>query len=106
ALSSGHLALASCTRFSPKTAWPAAVTGSIASAATVFDIATSVTEAGSRPAARQAASISLRTAANLGHWPTSRLVTVSGSKCNLANFSDPAKGRVIPVGHGLMGIII
>ena len=36
ARSGGHLALASCTRFSPKTRWPAAMTGSIASAPKVF----------------------------------------------------------------------
>ena len=43
AISGGHFALASCTRFSPKTRWPAAMTGSIASAPNVFDTATSVT---------------------------------------------------------------
>ncbi len=41
--SAGHFALASCTRFSPNTRWPAAITGSMASAANVFDTATSVT---------------------------------------------------------------
>ena len=46
--SAGHFALASCTRFSPNTRWPAAITGSIASAPKVFDTAISVTEAGSR----------------------------------------------------------
>ena len=40
AISGGHLPLASCTRFSPNTRWPAAITGSIASAAKVFDTAT------------------------------------------------------------------
>ena len=42
------MAFASCTRFSPNTRWPAAITGSIASAPKVFDTATSVTSAGSR----------------------------------------------------------
>src|SRR5438876_12375244 len=63
AMSGGHLALASCTRFSPKTRWPAAITGSIASAPKVFDTAISVTAPGARAALRQAASISARTAA-------------------------------------------
>src|SRR6266705_6585409 len=63
-LSAGHFALASCTRFSPNTRWPAAITGSIAAASNVFDTATSVTEFGSRPAARQACAISWRTAAS------------------------------------------
>ena len=45
----GHFAFASCTRFSPNTRWPAAITGSIASAPKVFDTAINVTSAGSRP---------------------------------------------------------
>ena len=61
--SGGHLALASCTRFSPNTRWPASITGSIASAPNVFDTAISVTSAGSRPASRQARAISARTLA-------------------------------------------
>src|SRR2546421_7684769 len=44
--------------------------GSIASAAKVLEIATRVTDARSRPAARQAAAISSSTAASLGQWPT------------------------------------
>jgi hypothetical protein len=40
------------------------MTRSIASAPNVFDTATSVTEAGSRPAARQACAISWRTASS------------------------------------------
>jgi hypothetical protein len=42
----GHFAFASCTLFSPNTRWPAAITGSIASAPKVFDTATSVTRGG------------------------------------------------------------
>src|SRR4051812_25623720 len=61
--SSGHFALASCTRFSPNTLCPAAMMGSMASAAKVFDTATKVTVAGSRLASRQARSISCFTAA-------------------------------------------
>src|SRR4029077_2657812 len=57
-------ALASWTRFSPNTRWPAAITGAMASAPKVLEIATSVTVAGSRPASRQAAAICSRTAAS------------------------------------------
>src|ERR1700734_3376032 len=60
-MSGGHLALASWTRFSPNTRCPAAITGSIASAPKVLEIATSVTVVGSRPASRQAAAICSRT---------------------------------------------
>jgi len=60
----GHLALASCTRFSPKVRWPAAITGSIACASNVLDTATRVTVARSRRASRQARAISSRTAAS------------------------------------------
>ena len=63
-MSGGHLALASWTRFSPNTRWPAAMTGSMASAPKVLETATSVTVAGSRPASRQAAAICSRTAGN------------------------------------------
>ena len=60
-MSAGHFALASCTRFSPNTRWPAAITGAMASAPNIFEIATSVTSLGSRRAAAQARAISLRT---------------------------------------------
>ena len=70
AVSAGHLAFASCTRFSPNTRWPAAITGSIASASNVFEIATSVTDAGSRPASAQALAMASRTAVE----PLRRLV--------------------------------
>jgi len=63
-LSAGHFAFASCTRFSPNTRWPAAITGSIASAPNVLEIATRVTEAGSRRASAQARAISARTVAS------------------------------------------
>src|SRR5262249_19672131 len=65
-LRAGHLAFASCTRFSPNTRWPAAITGSIASAANVLEIATRVTEAGSRRASAQAREIYARTLASGG----------------------------------------
>src|SRR6185312_9072574 len=61
ATNGGHFAFASCTRFSPNTRWPAAMTGSIVSALCVFDTATSVTDAGSRWLSRQARAISART---------------------------------------------
>lgn len=64
AISGGHLAFASCTRFSPNTRWPLTITGSIASAGNVFDTATSVTDAGSRPASLHARAISARTCSN------------------------------------------
>ena len=48
----------------PNTCCPAAITGAIASAAKVFDTAMSVTDDGSRPAAAQAAAMSVRTAAS------------------------------------------
>ena len=60
----GPLALASCTRFSPKTRCPAAITGVIASASKVFDTATSVTQDRSRRASRQARTISASTKAS------------------------------------------
>src|SRR5579862_176120 len=61
AMSAGHLPLASCTRFSPNARWPAAITGSMASGGKVLDTATSVTDAGSRPASRAARAIPTRT---------------------------------------------
>src|SRR6478736_1045027 len=64
ALSAGHFALASCTRFSPNTRCPAAITGAIASTPNIFEIATRVTVAGSRCASAQARAISLRTSAS------------------------------------------
>src|ERR1043165_2533055 len=64
ARNAGHFAFASCTRFSPNTRWPAAITGSIASAPNVFDTAISVTEAGSRLPSAHAAAISPRTRAS------------------------------------------
>ena len=62
--SAGHLAAASWTWFSPNTLAPATITGSMAMASNVFDTVTKVTPAGSRPASRQAASISRRTEAS------------------------------------------
>src|SRR5262249_49126746 len=69
-LRAGHLALASCTRFSPNTAWPAAITGAITSTSKVLDTAIKVTDAGSRPASRQACAISAFTPARAeaGEW--------------------------------------
>src|ERR1700752_1442964 len=60
--SAGHFALASCTRFSPNTRCPLAITGAIASAPNVLDTAISVTEARSRPKSLQARAISCSTA--------------------------------------------
>src|ERR1700732_4291890 len=62
----GHLALASCTRFSPKTRCPAAIIGVIASAPKVLDTAISSTDARSRRASLQARAISCSTASALG----------------------------------------
>src|SRR5580704_6888807 len=62
-MSGGHLALASWTRFSPNTRWPAAMTGAMASAPKVLETATRVTSSGRRRATRQASAISRRTAA-------------------------------------------
>src|SRR5207253_11023245 len=76
AFGAGHLALASCTRFSPNTVWPAAITGAIASTPKVLEIATSVTDAGSRLALRQAAAISRRTAASRSAAVKGTAVTV------------------------------
>ena len=45
ALSAGHLPSASCTRFSPKTRWPASSSGRIAGASKVLETATSVDRA-------------------------------------------------------------
>src|SRR5258707_5524162 len=57
----GHFALASCTRFSPNTRWPASITGVIATASKVLETAISVTDAGSRRASLQARAISCST---------------------------------------------
>ena len=56
-------AIASCTRFSPNTFWPAASTGSIASQGWVLETATRVTSFGSRPAACAARAIRATTSA-------------------------------------------
>src|SRR5215471_3661497 len=79
---SGHLALASCTRFSPNTLWPAAMTSAMAAGGKVFEMATRVTVAGSRLAARQAASMSRRTAARA--VAASVEATVDTGECGLA----------------------
>lgn len=63
-LSAGHLAIASCTRFSPKTRWPAKITGRTASAENVFDTATSVTAPAGRFAAFSALPMPARTSAS------------------------------------------
>src|SRR3954453_13491735 len=60
----GHFALASCTRFSPKTRCPASITGRIASAENVLDTAIKVTDARSRRACLQARAISSSTLAS------------------------------------------
>src|SRR5260370_31307937 len=57
----GHFALASCTRFSPNTRCPAAMTGAIASASNVWEPAISVTEERSRRACSQARAMSCST---------------------------------------------
>src|SRR5215217_1593391 len=59
--SAGHFALASCTRFSPNTRWPASITGEMAVASNVFDTAISVTDARSRPASLHARAMSCST---------------------------------------------
>src|SRR5687767_7643483 len=69
AMMPGHLALASCTRFSPKRRCPTAKTGAIASAPKVFETAISCTELRARPASLQARAISSSTAARPdGEW--------------------------------------
>src|SRR5258708_7767102 len=60
----GHFALASCTRFSPNTRWPASITGVMAPASKVLDTAISVTDPGSRRAPLHARAISCSTAAS------------------------------------------
>ena len=76
--SGGHLAFASCTRFSPNTRWPAAITGSIASAPKVFDTATNVTSAGLRLASRHARAISARTCSRPNTCWTAVIVVIAG----------------------------
>ena len=62
--SAGHLASASCTWFSPNTRWPAAITGTIASAAKVLDTGDEGHSGGiAARVAAQASAISRRTAA-------------------------------------------
>ena len=59
-MSAGHFALASCTRFSPNTRWPAAITGTIASGPKVLLTATRVTGRAGRPCARPLRSTASR----------------------------------------------
>ena len=56
------LSTASCTRFSPSTVSPASMAAWTTSAGCVFDTATSVTAAGSRPARSAASPIRASTA--------------------------------------------
>src|SRR5262245_29776272 len=67
--SPGHLALLSCTRFSPNTVCPAAIASSTTSAENVLVTATSVTSPDARPASRQAAAILLFTCAKAAATP-------------------------------------
>ena len=60
AIRSGHFAFASCTRFSPNTRCPAAMTGAIASGPKVLLTTTSSIPPGSRPAADAAAAMRAR----------------------------------------------
>src|SRR5258707_1843737 len=85
----GHFALASCTRFSPNTRWPASITGVIAPASKVLDTAISVTDAGSRRACLQARAISCSTAAS----PFGKCEVI-GKKCS---------GAMSSVGHEFTG---
>jgi len=57
AASAGIFSAASWTRFSPRITGPSAASSRMASAATVFDTATSRTDSGARPAARAARAI-------------------------------------------------
>ena len=80
--SAGHLACASCTRFSPKTRWPASSTGRMSSASKVLDTATSVTDPRVRPAsafAAAASSAARSPALDRGH----RLVICPVSRCGI-----------------------
>jgi hypothetical protein len=56
-ISAGHLASASCTRFSPNTRWPASISGWIASAPWVLEMAISVMALALRRAMRAAAAM-------------------------------------------------
>jgi hypothetical protein len=56
----GHFASASCTRFSPKSRWPAGDQRPIASAGWVLETAIRVTSAASRPASAAALAIRAR----------------------------------------------
>ena len=55
--SAGHLASASCTRFSPKTRWPSASTASMRSSGCTLETATRVTAPAGRPAPAAAAAM-------------------------------------------------
>src|SRR5438477_5976449 len=97
--SDGHLALASCTRFSPNTVCPAAITGSIASGPKVFETAISVTSDGARAAARQAAAMSACTAARRERESTRssmtrRWLARPASLLRLGQIDRLASGRV------------
>src|SRR4051812_23849594 len=84
--SGGHLRFASCTRFSPNTRCPAAMTGSIASASKVLETAISVTPEGSRFASLQARTISARTC-------SSPLISISNKRTWKA-FLDAVAGEL------------
>ena len=68
----GTLATASWTRFSPSRSRPAATASRSASGGTVFETATRVTPAGSRPARAQAAAIRARTSARAARYVSIR----------------------------------
>src|SRR5690606_10511134 len=79
ARSAGHFACASCTRLSPKSRWPAAISGRIASTACVLETATSVIPSGLRPAFLAALAMAARTAASRADADTWVIAAAIGS---------------------------
>src|SRR5215207_3381724 len=102
--SAGHFALASCTRFSPNTRWPASITGEMAVASNVFDTAISVTDARSRPASLHARAMSCSTWARPFGKDLVRDVVISLASCRIhpkfygisSNFTKFGKGFLNP----------
>ncbi|CAH1679535.1 hypothetical protein CHELA1G2_14562 [Hyphomicrobiales bacterium] len=99
--SAGHLALASWTRFSPKTRWPASSTGRISSAGNVLETATNVTSEGSRPSSRAVRAIASRTAASRVAAARPELVSVDDALAMMLTQSFTQPVVVHPATEGV-----
>ena len=102
ALSAGYLPFASCTRFSPKVDWPAAIAASIAASSWVFETAIKVISRGSRFAAFAAFPMRVRTSARLAAMVSAiTLVDMAGVETlNEARGKLARKARQLNARHG------